>query len=110
MQRRYFVLAAMAVTLGPHAPANAETSCDLAQAAQDKVVTVRGTVKSIGVDRGDGSYWVIVELRDRCGALEVQVSTKQSPRCRAGATVSVTGPLTSPTTHLIEARRIVCLK
>lgn len=110
MRRHHLALAAIALTIGVHAAARAETSCDLARAAQDKVVTVRGTIKSIDVSRADLSYWVVVELRDQCGVLDVSVSTKQSPRCRVGATVSVTGPYQGATDHLIEARRVVCLK
>ena len=109
MRREPLVLAALALSLGLPAQALAETSCDLANVAQDKVVTVRGTIKSIDVDRGDKSYWVVVALKDRCGALEVNVSTKQSPRCRAGATVSVTGPYKGATERLIEAQRVVCV-
>ena len=110
MRRQPLVLAALVLSLGLPAHALAETSCDLARVAQDKVVTVRGTIKSTDVDRGDKSYWVVVELRDQCGALEVNVSTKQSPRCRAGTTVSVTGPLKSTAARMIEAQRIVCVK
>lgn len=103
-------LPALAVALAVAAPAGAETSCDIAQALQDKVVTVRGKIKSIDVDRGERSYWVVIELRDQCGTLDVNVSTKQSPRCRAGATVSVTGPLMGTAERLIEAQRVVCVK
>jgi hypothetical protein len=110
MRRQPLVLAALALSIGLPAEARAETSCELDRAAQDKVVTVRGKIKSIDVDRGDKSYWVVVELRDQCGIAEVNVSTKQSPRCRAGATVSVTGPYKGAGERLIEAQRVVCLK
>jgi hypothetical protein len=110
MPRRHLLLAVMALTLGLHAPARAETSCDLARVAPDKVVTVRGKIKSIDVDRGDKSYWVVIELRDQCGTADVNVSTKQSPRCKVGANVSVTGPYKGTTERLIEAQRVVCVK
>jgi hypothetical protein len=110
MRRQPLALAALALSLGLTAQARAETSCDLARVAPDKVVTVRGTIKSIDVDRGDKSYWVVVELRDQCGTADVNVSTRQSPRCRAGATVSVTGPYKGAGERLIEAQRIVCVR
>jgi len=110
MRRQSLVLAAIALTAGLSQPANAETSCQLAEAAPDKVVTVRGKIKSIDTDRGDRSYWVVVELEDHCGTSDVSVSTKQSPRCRAGTNVWVTGHYKGATEHLIEAQRVVCVR
>lgn len=110
MRPRHLVIAAFALACGLDAPARAETSCDLARAAQDKVVTVRGKIKSIDVDRGDRSYWIVVELRDQCGILDVNVSAKQNPRCRVGATVSVTGPLKGTAERLIETQHVTCVR
>jgi hypothetical protein len=110
MHRGHALFAALAVTFGLSLEARAETNCDLPQVAQDKVVTVRGKIKSIDIDRGDKSYWVVVELKDRCGTADINVSTKQSPRCRVGANVSVTGALKGTSERLIEAPRIVCVK
>ena len=107
---RHLVLAVATVVLGLAAPARAETSCDLANAPKDKVVTVRGKIKSIDVDRGDKSYWIVIELKDRCGTTSVNVSTKQDPRCRVGATLSVTGPFQGGAEPLIDAQRVACVK
>jgi hypothetical protein len=110
MSQRSLVLAAFALSAGLSAPAYAETSCELANAAPDRVVTVRGKIKSIDTDRGDKSYWVVVELADQCGTSDVSVSTRQSPRCRAGTNVWVTGHYKGETSRLIEAQRVVCVK
>lgn len=110
MRCRYHSLAALILALVVSTPGRAETSCDLPRVAPDKIVTVRGTIKSIDVDRGDRSYWVVIELRDQCGTAEVNVSTKQSPRCKVGASVSVTGPYKGATERLIEAQRVACVK
>ena len=108
MRRQSLALAALVLALP--AAARAETICDLPRVAQGQVVTLNGKIKSIDVDRGDRSYWVVVELKDQCGTLEVPVTTKQSPRCRAGANVSVTGVYKGINEHMIEAQRIVCVK
>jgi hypothetical protein len=110
MRRQSLVLAAIALTAGLSQPAHAETSCQLAEAAPDKIVSVRGKIKSIDTDRGDQSYWVVVELEDQCGTTDVSVSTKQSPRCRVGTNVWVTGHLKGATERLLEAQRVVCVK
>ncbi len=110
MRRHRIVLAATALAIGLHADARAETSCELAGMRDDTVVTVRGKITSSDWDRVHNSYLVVIELRDRCGVLEVQVSTKRSPRCGVGATVSVTGPYSRADGPSIEAQRVVCLK
>lgn len=110
MRRQSLVLAAIALTGGLSAPASAETSCELVKAAPDRIVTVRGKIKSVDSDRGDKSYWVVVELEDHCGTADVSVSTKQSPRCRIGANVWVTGHYKGAAERLLEAQRVVCVK
>lgn len=110
MRRQPLVLAAVTLTAGLSAPASAETSCELVKATPDKVVSMRGKIKSIDADRGDKSYWVVVELEDHCGTTDVSVSTKQSPRCRVGANVWVTGHYKGAAERLLEAQRVVCVK
>lgn len=110
MRWRPFPLAAIALGVGVSTPAHAETSCELTQAPPDRVVTVRGKIKSIDTDRGDRSYWVIVELEDQCGTADVSVSTMQSPRCRVGNNVWVAGHYKGASEHVIEAQRVVCVK
>ena len=101
--------ALLILTLLVSTPTRAETSCDLPRTAPNKVVTVSGKIKSIDVDRGDQSYWIVVELNDRCGTAEVNVSMKQRPRCRVGTIASVTGPYKGETERLIEAQRMACV-
>jgi hypothetical protein len=110
MRQRFHALVAFTLALVISTEARAETSCDLANAPKDKVVTVRGKIKSIDVDRGDRSYWIVIELKDRCGTTSVNVSTKQDPRCRVGATLSVTGPFQGGAEPLIDAQRVACVK
>jgi hypothetical protein len=110
MRQRPLVLAAFALSAGLSGPAYAETSCELANAAPDRIVTVRGKIKSIDTDRGDKSYWVVVELEDQCGTADVSVSTKESPRCRVGTNVWVAGHYKGAAERLLEAQRIVCVK
>ena len=110
MRPKSLVLMASAFAVGFSQPAGAETSCQLVEAAPDKAVTVRGKIKSIDTDRGDKGYWVVVELEDHCGISDVPVSTRQSPRCRAGTNVWVAGHYKGAPEHLIEAQRVVCVK
>jgi hypothetical protein len=105
-----YTLAALVAAIAVSTSARAETSCDLANVPKDKVVTVRGKIKSIDVDRGDKSYWVVIELKDRCGTTSVNVSTKQDPRCRVGANLSVTGPYQGGAEPLIDAQRVACVR
>jgi hypothetical protein len=109
MQRLSCTLATLVVAITFSTESRAETSCDLARVAPDKVVTVRGKIKSIDVDRGDRSFWIVVELSDRCGTAEVKVSMKQRPRCRIGTIAAVTGPYKGETERLIEAQRMACV-
>ena len=110
MPLRTFLLAAIALGFGLSAPIHAEASCELVQAQPDRVVTVRGRIKSIDADRADRSYWVVVQLEDHCGSADVPVSTMQSPRCPVGNNVWVAGHYKGANEHVIEAQRVVCVK
>jgi dynactin complex subunit len=100
--------AAIALSIGFAAPTRAETSCELSAAPSGKIVTVKGTIKSIDTDRAEQGYWIVIELKDRCGTMDVEVSTKRNPRCNQGAAVSVTGTRSSD--RVIDAQRVVCTK
>ena len=100
--------AAIALSIGLAAPTRAETSCDLSATPRGNVITVKGTIKSIDTDRAEQGYWVVIELKDQCGTMDVEVSTKRNPRCNQGAAVSVTG--TRASDRVIDAQRIVCTK
>lgn len=89
----------------------AESTCDFkgANLIEERVVSVRGRITKIDPPK-DGRYWIVVQLKDQCGSMDIHVLLEQLPRCRVGATVSVTGHYKAVFFSAIGPGEVTCLR